>query len=70
VTADAVLARELKSLQDEFSTSYRERLSPPAVGASVIGRGRAMHPSLSVVLNKRSIDVSGKVRRCRPADEA
>ena len=37
MAADAVVSRELKSLQDELSTSQRERLSPtppPAAAAS------------------------------------
>ena len=44
MTADAVLSRELKSLQEEFSASHRERLSPAdhssASGGTAIRAGQ------------------------------
>jgi hypothetical protein len=34
MAADAVVSRELRSLQDELSISQREHVSPPAVGGT------------------------------------
>jgi ElaB/YqjD/DUF883 family membrane-anchored ribosome-binding protein len=46
VTTDAVISRELKSLQDELSTSNRERRSPSAdqVPASDRAAAKASQP--------------------------
>ena len=45
MAADAVLSRELKSLQDELSVSQRERMAPPAsVAPSAAASGVSATP--------------------------